>query len=337
MLSLGSLDAVTDESGHGTMVASLALYGSLEERLGARQPVRPVGRMISIRVLDRDHRFPDDRIWQEDVARAVVVAAERGARVVNLSLGDDRHPYRPSGPVPVAAVVDEVARQHDLVVVISSGNLSTDAFPRTAEIVEEYPCWLLGHDDGSLVPAAAAGLAPPAMAALALTVGATVGAAGQGVRVRRSVVDRIPMGKPGETSSFSRVGPGIEGSIKPGLVAPGGSYCFDRGGSRKLPSPDTSVVGAGGTEPDQLLANGAGTSFAAPLVAHAALRVLSRYPQLSANAVRALVLASATPLRGVLAGGKPSELAAAHRRLAGFGAVDAGRGILGSPCRTSRR
>ncbi|MGH3569552.1 MAG: S8 family peptidase [Pseudonocardia sp.] len=325
MLSFGTLDAITDESGHGTMVASLALYGSLEERIRARHPVRAVGRMISIRVLDCDCSFSDDRIWQEDVARALDMAGARGARVVNLSLGDGRHPYRPPGPVPVAAVVDELARQHDMVVVISSGNLSRDAFPRVAEIVTEYPRWLLGDDQPTLAPSAAAGLAPPAMAALALTVGATVGATGQGVRGHQSVVDRIPMGNPGATSPFSRVGPGIERSIKPELVAPGGSYCFDRGGSRIVPSPDTSVVGAGGTQPDQLLADGAGTSFAAPLVTHAALRVLLRYPTLSANAVRALVLASATPVREVFTEGKRSDRADAHRRLAGFGTVDAER------------
>ncbi|MGH3613018.1 MAG: S8 family serine peptidase [Pseudonocardia sp.] len=83
MLSLGTLDAITDESGHGTMVAGLALDGSLEERLRARHPVRSVGRMISIRVLDRDCSFSDDRIWQEDVARALGMAGARGARVVN--------------------------------------------------------------------------------------------------------------------------------------------------------------------------------------------------------------------------------------------------------------
>lgn len=72
-----------------------------------RQPISAAGRVLSIRVLDHDNLFPDDRLWQKDLAEALLMPAERGARVVNLSLGDDRHPYRPSGPVPVAAVVDE--------------------------------------------------------------------------------------------------------------------------------------------------------------------------------------------------------------------------------------
>jgi hypothetical protein len=47
-------------------------------------------------------------------------------------------------------------------------------------------------------------------------------------------------------------------------------------------SPDAPIVA--------VLATDVGTSFAAPLVSHAALRVLGRYPGLSANAVRAVLL-----------------------------------------------
>ncbi len=57
---------------------------------------------------------------------------------------------------------------------------------------------------------------------------------------------------------------------------------------------------------------------------HAALRVLGRYPQLSARAVRALVLASVTPV-GCIPGETENEAIRAQRHLSGFGRVDADR------------
>jgi Subtilase family len=333
-LAVGSLDPHSDDSGHGTLVAGLTLYGSLEQSINHREAVRPAGLLVSIRVLDGDCSFPEDRLWQEDLIQAITLAAECGARVVNLSLGDDRHPYQPPAPLPVAAAIDELARAHDMVVVVSTGNVAPHVLPVAPEIVTEYPRWLLGLID--LQPAAQAGLAPPSMAALALTVGATVGAPSQGARTVRPSVDQTPIGQPGEVSPLSRIGPGIERGIKPELAAPGGSYWLDGawGRDRIHTAPDSSVVGPGGTQPDQLLAYDAGTSFAAPIVSHAALRVLGHYPQLSANAVRALVLGSVTAAREVLTSDtKTAELAKRHRQLTGFGMVDAERAEFSSDYR----
>jgi hypothetical protein len=50
----------SDGHGHGTFVASLALHGSLEAAIASRTPLRPAGRLLSIRVLDEDLLFPDE-------------------------------------------------------------------------------------------------------------------------------------------------------------------------------------------------------------------------------------------------------------------------------------
>lgn len=303
----------SDEAGHGSLVASLALYGSLEGRLDRRETVRGAGKLLGIRVLDAAGNFLDDRLWQRQVEDALEVAVAHGARVVNLSIGDPRHPYRPPAPTAIAAVLDGFARAHDVVVVVSTGNVHWEEPPSP-----DYAHWLLTADE--------TGLAPPAMSALALTVGALVADGEQGVRPARESVAVRPVGRPGTPSPVSRTGPGIEQAIKPELCAPGGTYVYDSD-QRRIRADQTAgkIVGAAGGRPDALLATDTGTSFAAPLVTHAALRVLGRYPQLSARAVRALVLASVRSVDSIVEGETEKEAARAQRYLSGFGRTDAER------------
>jgi hypothetical protein len=304
-----------DENGHGTLVASLALYGSLESKLHAKDPLRAVGRLLSIRVLDHKADFPDAELWTEQLADAIELAAAQGARVVNLSLGDRRHPYHPPVPDPVAAMVDELARKHKLVVVVSAGNFPAVDYIGDIDIVSGYPAWLLDHED--------AGLFPPAMSALSLTTGALVADEHQGARPDRDSVDVQLIGKSGQPSPATRVGPGIEKMTKPELMAPGGTYAYDTGLDRFAETPYGKVIGAAAVPPDRLFADSMGTSVAAPLVAHAALRVLGRYPKLSANAVRALLLATAESVEPVVEAETDGEVRAVQLRLSGFGRVNA--------------
>lgn len=303
----------SDEAGHGSLVASLALFGSLEGRLDRRATVRAAGKLLGIRVLDADGNFLDDRLWQRDVQDALELAAAHGARVVNLSIGDTAHPYRPSAPTAIAGVLDAFARERDVVVVVSAGNVHWEEPPGP-----DYAEWLLKAEE--------TGLAPPAMSALALTVGALVADSEQGARPARESVAVRAVGRPGTPSVVSRSGPGIENAIKPELCAPGGTYVYDSDERCIRPHQAAGkVVGAAGGRPDALLATDTGTSFAAPLVTHAALRVLGRYPQLTARAVRALVLASAQPVALIVEQETENEAVKAQRYLSGFGRVDAER------------
>lgn len=311
-----------DAHGHGTMVTSLALYGSLEDSLHNRTPLQPAGRVFSVRVLDANAQFPDADIWEELLLQALDMAAKAGARVINLSIGDDRHPYTPPGPVPVAAIVDTMARRHGLVIVISTGNYPATAYPKGT--AHKYVSHLLGDNQASLLP--------PGMAALALTVGALCADEFQGARnasTEHNDIDVRHLGGPNHPSPLTRTGPGIHGMVKPELVAPGGGYAHDDGLKTMKPVPTTSVVGAGNERPDRLLSLTAGTSFAAPLVSHAALRVLGRYPSVSANAVRALLLSSidSDEVKPVV-NGKTAAAAQAQRRLTGYGRMSAERAEL---------
>lgn len=308
-----------DAAGHGTLVASLALFGSMENFLTDRRtPVQPAGRLLSIRVLDGQLQFPDDRPWEQYLLEALQLAVEAGARVINLSIGDPRVPYRPPRPTPVAALVDLFIGAHpNIVVVISAGNFPLTEHSVDALLSGAYPELLLGSNE--------AGLLDPAPAALALTVGSLCSDDGQGADFRPAS-DVKPVGGPGRPSPFTRVGPGPAGMIKPELSAPGGSATVDtlQGRSRGN-DPSTSVIGAGGTDQNRLLAHDAGTSFAAPLVSHAALRVLGRYPALSGNAARALLLLSTEEIEATVDSDRPAAARQQQRRLTGYGRVSAER------------
>ena len=99
--ALSAVPAIPDgshEADHGSLVTSLALYGSLEGRLDRRDTVRAAGKLLGIRVLDAGGNFLDDRLWQRPVDDALELAVAHDARVVNLSIGDPSHPYRPPAP-----------------------------------------------------------------------------------------------------------------------------------------------------------------------------------------------------------------------------------------------
>jgi hypothetical protein len=314
---VGGLGDGGDPIGHGTLVASLALYGSLEESLAtSADPIRPCGRLVSVRVLDEHGLFVDDHLWEAQLIEAMEAAVQSGAQVINLSIGDPRFPYQGPRPTGLGAVIDQFIRLNKVVVTISSGNY----LPWDDQIddltTENYPKVALEANDS--------GLLDPAPAALALTVGALCADHGQGGKPVTDSVDVIPVGSPGRPSPLTRIGPGPMKMVKPELVAPGGSLSVDLLTSRvSWQDPSTQVIGAGIGGTSSLLARGSGTSYAAPLVSNAALRVLGRYPRLSTNAVRALLLCSADETERVVDGLTDAKIREQQMRLTGYGRVSA--------------
>ena len=306
-----------DESGHGTLVASLALYGIIDNLASSHTSVAPAGRLLSVRVLDRNNEFPDDRAWAETLLDAMTMSAEAGARVINLSLGDPRRPYVAPRPTAVAALVDLFIRDHPNVVVVTcTGNFPILEHDTSRLVSREYVQDLLQH--------AEAGVLDPGTAALAITVGGVGNEHRQGVQGLSVSAEKVVVGGPRLPSPHTRVGPGPMRAIKPELAAPSGSAVVDTVLDRvALNDRLGSVVGAGGRDPERLLAADHGTSYAAPLVSNAALRIIGRYPQLSGNSVRALLLVGANKLDEYLDGGAPAR--EQERRLSGYGLVSVER------------
>lgn len=289
------LDAITlspeladgsDAAGHGTMVAGLLLHGPIEPMLERDFVPRPFCRLLSVRVLDHEGQFPQSTLWERDLEEAIRYCADQGAKIINLSIGDRDTPYRGSRSTPVAALLDQLARELGLVLVVAAGNVEPIVYSGfDPEIVDQYPARLLTSMDSTIID--------PAPAALALTVGGTCGAEAAGGLLAQEVVTRRPLGLINWPSPVTRHGPGIGGAIKPELVARAGSFALELSTANLVSDDELACLSAGGTTPDQLFAMDVGTSFAAPLVTRIGAAVASRYPAFGPNLIRALVLQSA--------------------------------------------
>lgn len=127
-----------------------------------------------------------------------------------------------------------------------------------------------------------------------------------------------PVAQVGQPSPFTRVGPSLNGAIKPDLVDYGGNRAVDTRGrmTGEIGELSTSREFATGRP----FAQDAGTSFAAPHVAHAAARILSELPDATPDLCRALLVAHASPTPACreLYGSDVTQL----RHVTGYGLVD---------------
>ena len=310
-----------DQCGHGTMVAGLILHGPLDHALAMGVLPPPFCRIVSVAVLDSNHQFPDEDLWERDLVEAIEWCADQGATIINLSLGDDRRPLRSPRQQPAAALVDELARRLDLVIVASAGNSHPQDYLSAIGVLSftRYPVELLGNSR--------TGILDPGTAALALTVGGiTTAAAATGYSAHETVLRR-PLGEPGWPSPVTRRGPGVGGSIKPEVVERSGTIGIESG--RLVNNdPELGVISAQFGH-GRLLGYITGTSAAAPLVTRIAAAVKARHPDFSASLTRALVLLSTRPSNFALQleGGTAAIRAAATLNLVGFGQPAIGRAI----------
>ena len=310
-----------DRCGHGTMVAGLILHGPLDRAIARGVLPRPICRILSVAVLDSNNQFPDADLWERDLVEAIEWCASQGASVINLSIGDSRNPLKSARQLSCAALVDELARRLDLVMIVAAGNSHPSDYLSSLEgdVHETYPVELLEGEQN--------GITDPGTAALALTVGGLTFARAATGYSQRETVMRQPLGDPGWPSPITRRGPGIGGSVKPELVERAGTVGIE-GGRLVANDPEMAVISSQ-LSSGRLLGHMVGTSMAAPLVTRIAAAVKARHPSFSANLVRALVLLSAQSLEFevLLEGAKPARLAQAARNLAGFGQPAMSRAI----------
>ena len=177
---------------------------------------------------------------EEEIARA---KADASVRVFNLSLGSPGM-RRGLGYSAFAKALDDIAMQHDVIFVVSAGNL------RSTEARDPWPV-----DGNEAVQMLARGTAAeeritaPAEHLLGLSVGA-VNPPG------------IPGHDEGLPTTYTRRGPGVGGARKPDLSHYGG--VSPRGGNR---------TGLSSLASDSTVVDNNGTSFAAPLVASTAATI----------------------------------------------------------------
>ncbi len=309
-----------DEHGHGTMVAGLALYGDVAQRIAAKR-FAPEFWLLSGR-LTNENNLCEDKLIENQVAAAVEsFVADYGCRIFNLSLGDEDKPYTGGHVGPWASLLDELARLHKVLFIVSAGNFrGNDHVPR--DWLKEYPDYLLDP---------AARLIDPAPALNALTVGSL--ARHEKPRMSQRFPNDPayrPIALADEPSPFSRSGFSVGRAIKPELVEYGGNWHVDsRVSSAPVPNSDLGEIstslgflpGNGGN----LFQVDCGTSFSAPRVTWLAGMLLKRYPQASANLLRALLVAHAHVPEATISRLGTGDLSKDEERvlqLAGFGRPD---------------
>ncbi|WP_172448442.1 S8 family peptidase [Caulobacter mirabilis] len=274
-----------DIYGHGTRVAGIAVYGDLRTPAEARL-FEPQVRVHSAKVVTDRGEFHDRILVTTQMRTAIEhFHREHGCRVFNISLGDRRLVFDGNSIGSWPAIIDEIARDLNVVIVVSAGNLQYTSPLGPEPHLENYPRYLLEENSRIL---------EPANAAIAITVGSISHAAAVPPEDYYGVALR-PIAPIDAPSPFTRRGPGIQGSTKPDFVDYGGNLTFDGATQRVTDSyPHNSIFCLHNNYLDRLFTTAIGTSYAAPRVAYKAALVSRAFPEGSANLTRALLGNSAT-------------------------------------------
>lgn len=277
-------DDPTDPIGHGTTVAGHALLGDVAN-VAQSTTYSATLRILSGKIgQGRD----DATLLENRIKEAVQYFTKNySCRVFNLSIGVFSRPYTGGHVDRLAATIDWLSREYQVLFVVSAGNVSA-TIQGPANWREAYPRYLLGDEFRILDPA-------PALNAI--TVGAIANYEVARMAARNPDDPAYqPIAKKDQPAPFTLGGPGPNNAIKPDFVDYGGNRYID---SREAPRPAIgNELGELGLSKEFATGNiyrvAVGTSYAAPRVAHNAVHILQHYPDASPSLIRALMAAHAT-------------------------------------------
>lgn len=273
--------------GHGTRIAGAVLY---PEQIPTTGTVDPIAWIQNARVLDDQNRLPVNlppEIYLQKVVEHFH-AAPRFTKIFNHSI-NSRYPCPRKRMTAWAAKIDELSYEYDVLFIQSAGNQD-----RTGYGDQANP-GLAAHLAAGRMPPEhqlqdSMRVANPAQSLHALTVGSiTMEAFNDGNQRSFSDAAHRPSG-------FSRSGFGQPWSVvKPDVVEIGGDLVFSTPPPIVAPHPATSVELLNSTLHGKpaFSRDGAGTSFAAPKVAHIAAHLQNIFPNASPLLYRALIAQSA--------------------------------------------
>lgn len=274
---------VNDVFGHGTKVSGIAAYGDVRACIDARD-FTPRVRLLAGKVVNDQGQFDDKKLVPKQMDAAIRYFHTKGSRIFNISLGDRNAVYSGGKVGMWTATLDTLARELNVLIVVSTGNYTHIPLNGHAEeTLTAYPSYLLN---------APSRLLEPSVGAIVLAVGAVAQAAAVPNNLPGMVGVR-PIASVGEPAPFTRSGPGIQTAIKPDLCDDGGNILYDGAALKLTRYAESEVVTTHSRYVERLFTSDRGTSLAAPLVAHKAALVLQAFPAASANLLRALLANSA--------------------------------------------
>ena len=267
-----------DENGHGTMVAAIALYGDVRRCLESGSFSSGIT-LYSARILNEHNEFDDEELFATQMRKSIATfhAEPYNCRVFNVSIGrHDAHLASSNKQGAWAEVLDTLAREYKVVIVVSAGNHGMGAGKNSrqaAEVLDEYPGYLVNQPE--------CGLCDPGTSSIAITVGG-IAASDRPAADPDSVGESIcrPVARRNEPYPGTRVGPGVNDAIKPEFVDNAGNMVLQGSGPlrRVEANEGTSVLSFAHNwiAEGNLFAFTLGTSFAAPAVSRVASLVTHR-------------------------------------------------------------
>ncbi len=268
-----------DQSGHGTGMAGLALYGDLLPLLASSEPIVLRHRLESVRIVPATGQNDPElygKLTMEAIARAEVAAPHR-RRACCLAVSSKDNLDR-GAPSSWSAEVDALSSGSDdgerRLIIVAAGNV-------------DRRNWT-GYPDVNLSDS----IHDPGQAWNALTIGAFTD---------RSQLDpeRYPdwslVAHPGGLSPSSTTSQVWAGHwpLKPDLVLEGGNAAVDPGHTMVDTPDDLSLLTTHQHHLTKLFVTTGDTSGAAALAARLAATLMAEYPDLWPETVRALLVHSA--------------------------------------------
>ncbi|BBH44238.1 MULTISPECIES: S8 family peptidase [Pseudomonas] len=279
-----------DEVGHGTAVAGIALYGDVEA-CDRSNYWRPEFWLYNGKVMrkcpDTENPIYDEHTVEATLTEAVEHFVGLGCRIFNLSLGNSNAPYDGSHVRGLAYILDVLARKHNVLFVVSTGNFmgSSDPAVPINSWREEYPEYLL-HETSVIID--------PAPAMNVLTVGSIARHDATVDSQRYPEIHQLSPSCENQPSPFTRHGPSVKGALKPELVAHGGNLACPvhfRNSQWKTEMRGLGVLTLNYQfQGNTLFKEICGTSFSAPYITYLSGRLLNEYPDASANLLRAMLV-----------------------------------------------
>jgi hypothetical protein len=289
--------STTDFNGHGTGVAGIVVYGDFHDSI-KNQTFTPLVRICNGKIMHNENDtpvFPEEVRPEKIVNDAITYFHDTyGCRIFNLSAGNANSIYQGGRQFPWASMLDDLVRELDIVVVVSAGNVIDpviNEFSSRDDLMQKARNQLFDPEHR---------LIDPATSALSVTVGSITRSA-EPALLRGAMSNPLSAGQKDFPSVFTRIGKGVNKSVKPDFVDYGGNFSLRQitGGYNRWHKLDQNLMEPTLNHTTEKYFKGfCGTSFSAPHVTHMAARLeralekqLGQKP--SANLIRAMLANSA--------------------------------------------